>query len=267
MELTTHPVEGTDPGLFAEIIRPGGATAGHPLPPVLLLHGFASNSQLNWHTSGWIGALTAAGRTVITVDLPGHGRSAGGAGLENYRPSRIRADLLQILSDAGVLPLNPDDGGTGVDIIGYSLGSRLAWEFGATQLELVRRMVLGGPGSRDPLAEFDLPGARASLAGGPDLTDPSSAELLRMARLVPENNLDALFLMIQAIKEEPFLPAEAVPAMPLLLVAGDRDELAATAPGLVELSGQAELVLLPGRTHANAVTSRVFKQAAIGFLG
>lgn len=264
MELRTHTVEGSDPRLFAEVFPPDAGATGRP---VLLLHGFASSSQLNWHDSGWIAALTAAGRTVLTVDLPGHGRSAGPADLDAYRPSRIRADLLQLLTDAGVRPLADGDPASGVDVVGYSLGSRLAWEFGATQPDLVHRMVLGGPGSGDPLADFDLPAARASLAGGADVADPTTAELLRMALLVPGNDIPALLAMVEAVKDEPFSPADAVPAMPLLLVAGDRDTLAATAPDLAELSGHAELLLLPARTHANAVTSRTFKQAAIRFLG
>lgn len=264
MELRTHTVEGTDPQLFAEVIQPDGAASASR--PVLLLHGFASSSRLNWHDTGWVSALTDAGRTILTVDLPGHGRSAAPAGLDAYRPSRIRADLLQLLMDAGVRPLAADDPTTGVDIIGYSLGSRLAWEFGATQPELVHRMVLGGPGSGDPLADFDLSAARENLAGGGAVADETTAELLRMATLVPGNDVPALLNMVEAAKEEPFVPAEAVPAMPLLLVAGDRDILAAGAPELAALSGQAELLWLPGRTHANAVTSRAFKQAAINFL-
>ncbi|MCC3277467.1 alpha/beta hydrolase [Arthrobacter sp. zg-Y20] len=244
----------------------GGAAADAGLRPVLLLHGFASNSQLNWHDAGWVSALVAAGRRVITVDLPGHGASAAPADLDSYRPSRIRADLLQVAQDAGVRPLADGDPASGLDVVGYSLGSRLAWEFGATQPELVHRMVLGGPGSADPLAEFDLDAAREAAAGGAPVADPRTAELLRMAQLVPGNNLAALFRMVEAIKEEPFNPEAAVPAMPLLLVAGDRDDLAATAPELAALSGRAELLELPARTHANAVTSRAFKSAALDFL-
>ncbi|MCC9172989.1 alpha/beta fold hydrolase [Arthrobacter sp. zg-Y179] len=260
-------VEGTDPRLSVEIIDPAGGAAGTTaLRPVLLLHGFASSAQLNWHDSGWLTALTAAGRRVITVDLPGHGGSAAPEDLDSYRPSRIRADLLQILQDAGVFPLADDDPASGLDVVGYSLGSRLAWEFGATQPELVHRMVLGGPGSGDPLADFDLDAASEAAAGGAPVADPRTAELLRMAQLVPQNRLAALFRMIEAIKEEPFSPAAAVPSMPLLLVAGERDDLAATAPKLAALSGQAELVSLPARTHTNAITSRAFKNAAVEFL-
>ncbi|GAA3295705.1 alpha/beta fold hydrolase [Arthrobacter citreus] len=266
MELRTRTVEGTDPQLFAELIEPDGGARSER--PVLLLHGFASSSQLNWHDSGWVSALSGAGRRVITVDLPGHGRSAAPVELDAYRPSRIRADLLQLLLDAGVQPLTGDHPESGVDVIGYSLGARLAWEFGATQPELVHRMVLGGgPGTDDPLAAFDLAAARAAMEGTGEVADQATAELLRMAALVPANDLSVLLSMVEAIQQEPFVPAEAVPSMPLLLVAGDQDAFAAGNAELAELSGQAELLALPARTHANAVTSRAFKQAAISFLG
>lgn len=258
-------VEGTDPRLDVRIFA-GSDDAASAGRPVLLLHGFASNAQLNWHNSGWIDAFVSAGRRVITVDLPGHGSSAAPADLDAYRPSRIRADLLQVVQDAGARPLADGDPAGGLDVVGYSLGARLAWEFGATQPELVHRMVLGGPGSGDPLAAFDLDAAREAAAGGAPVADPRTAELLRMAQLVPQNNLAALFRMVEAIKEEPFSPASAVPSMPLLLVAGERDDLAATAPELAALSGQAELLTLPARTHTNAVTSRAFKTAALEFL-
>lgn len=265
-----HTVEGTDPGLFVEIHEPsGGKDAG--LRPVLLIHGFSSSGKLNWSDTGWVAALQEAGRRVILVDLPGHGRSGSPEDLDSYSPSRIRADLLQIVSDAGARPLRDGDPSSGLDLIGYSLGSRLAWEFAATQPELVHRLVLGGPNKEDPLAAFDLAAAQRHLADGTPIADESTAGLLKMAQLLPSNDLFALLTLIEAVKAEPFDPAEAVPHMPMLLVAGDKDERAATMPELAALAigagGMAEQLLIPGRNHANAVTSRVFKDAAIDFLG
>ncbi|WP_081416355.1 alpha/beta fold hydrolase [Arthrobacter castelli] len=234
--------------------------------PVLLLHGFASSSKLNWHDAGWLTALTGAGRRVISVDLPGHGHSASPEDLDAYTPSRMRADILQVLYDAHVSPVADDDPTSGVDIIGYSLGSRLAWEFGATQPELVHRMVLGGPSTDDPLADFDLAAAQQYLADGTAMADERSYSLLKMAQLVPTNDIFSLLSMIQAIKTEPFVPAEAVPHMPMLLVAGEKDELAETMPRLAGLSANARTLVLPARSHTNAVTSRTFKNAAVDFL-
>ncbi|MBE0010484.1 MULTISPECIES: alpha/beta fold hydrolase [unclassified Arthrobacter] len=258
-----HLVEGIDPHLFVEEHSPAQESASRP---VLLLHGFASSTKLNWQDTGWIRALTEAGRRVITVDLPGHGNSASPEERDAYAPSRIRADLLQLLQDFHVIPLDDATPGSGVDIIGYSLGSRLAWEFGATQPELVHRMVLGGPGSADPLADFDLAAAQRHLTDGTPVEDASTADLLRMARMVPSHDVFALLTMVEAIKGEPFTAAEAVPHMPLLLVAGENDDRAATMPDLAALSDRTETLWLPGRTHTNAITSRAFKKAAIDFL-
>ena len=196
-ELHSHTVEGTDPQLYVAVHEPQN-DAG--LRPVLLLHGFSSSSKLNWEDSGWVTALLEAGRRIITVDLPGHGRSGAPEDMDSYSPSRIRADLLQIVFDAGVRPLRDGDPSSGLDVIGYSLGSRLAWEFGATQHELVHRLVLGGPNVADPLADFDLIAAQRYLADGTPIADESTAGLLKMAMLLPSNNIFALLSLIEAIK-------------------------------------------------------------------
>ncbi|WP_230117044.1 alpha/beta fold hydrolase [Arthrobacter sp. Bi83] len=267
-EQHSHTVEGTDPQLYVAVHEPK-TDAG--LRPILLIHGFSSSSKLNWEDSGWLAALLDAGRRVITVDLPGHGRSGAPEDMDSYSPSRIRADLLQIAFDAGVRPVQAGDPASGLDLIGYSLGSRLAWEFGATQPEIVHRLVLGGPNMADPLAEFDLVAAQHYLADGTPIGDGSTAGLLKMAQALPSNNIFALLSLVEAIKGEPYDPAEAVPHMPMLLVAGENDDRAASMPQLAELAAKvgsmAEQLVLPGRNHTNAVTSRVFKQAAIGFLG
>ncbi|WP_254455229.1 alpha/beta fold hydrolase [Paenarthrobacter ureafaciens] len=267
VEQQRHTVEGTDPGLFVEVHEPAN-DAG--LRPVLLIHGFSSSSKLNWVDSGWIATLQGAGRRVITVDLPGHGLSHAPEDLDSYTPSRIRADLLQMVYDAGARPLQDGNPASGLDIIGYSLGSRLAWEFAATQPDLVHRVVLGGPSAADPLAAFDLAAAQRYLADGTPIQDESTAGLLKMAQLIPSNNLFAMLSLIEAIKGEPFDPAEAAPHMPLLLVAGEKDERAGTMPALAEIAGKrgamVETLVVPGRTHTNVVTSRAFKEAAVEFL-
>lgn len=266
-EQHSHTVEGTDPQLYVAVHEPQ-VDAG--LRPVLLLHGFSSSAKLNWEDTGWITALLEAGRRIITVDLPGHGRSGAPEDLDSYAPSRIRADLLQIAFDAGARPLRDGDPASGLDLIGYSLGSRLAWEFGATQHELVHRLVLGGPNVADPLADFDLVAAQRYLADGTPIADASTAGLLKMAQLLPSNNIFSLLSLVEAVKGEPFDPAEAVPHMPMLLVAGENDERAASMPDLAALGAKAgamvEQLVLPGRNHTNAITSRAFKQGAISFL-
>ena len=259
-----HTVEGTDPGLNVVVAEPDTPAA---LPPVLLLHGFASSVALNWEQSGWISALLAAGRRVIAVDLPGHGGSSAPEDVDSYTPGRIRADLLQIVTDAGARPIADGHPDSGLDVIGYSLGSRLAWELGATQAGLVRRLVLGGPSSRDPLAEFDLAAAQRFLADGTPIEDESTANLVAIAQASPSSDMYALLSLVEGIKEEPFDAAEAVPQQPVLVVSGEKDERLASLEVLRGLVPSAEVVVIPGRNHVNVVTARAFKEAAIEFLG
>ncbi len=258
-----HTVEGTDPGLNVLVAEPE-TPAG--VPPVLLIHGFASSVALNWEQSGWVSTLLESGRRVIAVDLPGHGRSAAPEDVDSYTPSRIRADLLQIVTDAGARPIADGHPASGLDIVGYSLGSRLAWEFGATQPSLVRRLVLGGPSSRDPLAEFDLPAAQRFLADGTPIDDESTAALVTMAQASPGADMYALLSLVEGIKEEPFDAAEAVPRQPVLMVAGEKDERVGALEVLRGLAPGAEVVIVPGRNHINVVTARAFKEAALEFL-
>jgi pimeloyl-ACP methyl ester carboxylesterase len=74
--------------------------------PVLLIHGIATNTDALWRKTGWVDSLEAAGRTVIGVDLPGHGASKDAV-------DRDAADLLlEEVAKHG-----------SVDAIGFSVGA------------------------------------------------------------------------------------------------------------------------------------------------
>jgi len=74
--------------------------------PVILINGMGSNFDSLWRRNGWVDKLQAAGRTVIGVDLPGHGASKDAVG-------RDAADL--ILDEAAKHG--------SVDAIGFSAGA------------------------------------------------------------------------------------------------------------------------------------------------
>lgn len=259
-------VEGVDAGLHAQRFEPEPEDT-IDAPPVLLVHGFASSSELNWERPGWVRDLTRAGHTVLTVDLPGHGRS-GPAPVEACLPSRIRADLLQLLAQEDVRPIGPDGGG--VDLVGYSFGARLAWELAAAQPELVRRVVLGGAAGNDRFVAVDLASARAHLESGAGIAHDETRMFLAMAQAAG-NPMDAVLTFIHAAQQEPYHPETMVPHQPVLLAAGENDEVAAGMDELVRLlqdrGGAPELLRIPGRDHLSTVTSRQFKDAALAFLG
>jgi pimeloyl-ACP methyl ester carboxylesterase len=74
--------------------------------PVILINGMGSNFDSLWRRNGWVDKLAAAGRTVIGVDLPGHGAAKDAVG-------RDAADL--IVDEAA-------QHGS-VDAIGFSAGA------------------------------------------------------------------------------------------------------------------------------------------------
>ncbi|MFJ4211050.1 alpha/beta fold hydrolase [Paenarthrobacter sp. NPDC089675] len=252
--------------LHVEVYEPHDGRDELQFPPVLLIHGYASSGDMNWNRSGWTSALTNAGRLVITVDLPGHGLSEPPEDDYAYRPSTICSTFSEIVrgvlqQHAPVRELAPI-----VDVIGYSLGSRLAWQFAATYPELVRRLVVGAPSRHDPFADFDHEAAELHLTSGQSPTDSTTAEFLRMGQAGAGNDISELLRMIRQFQLEPFTPYDAVPQSPVLLVAGDRDPLAETMPELAALAPSHEITWLPSRNHTNAVSSRTFKNAAIKFL-
>jgi 2-succinyl-6-hydroxy-2,4-cyclohexadiene-1-carboxylate synthase len=76
-----------------------------------------------------VDGLTGAGLTPVLVDLPGHGREA-----ERSDPSSFTLEaLLAHLGRAGDWP---------TDVVGYSMGGRIALHFAAAFSDRVRRLVL-----------------------------------------------------------------------------------------------------------------------------
>jgi len=96
--------------------------------------------------------------------------------------------------------------------------------------------------------------------------DPIAQTFYRFASARPTNDLKALAACITGL--QPHWDRAKVSAIhtPILVVAGDRDELAPDAPELVELIPSSRLVVIPGRDHMGAVPAREFKHAAIDFL-
>ncbi|MSQ23625.1 MAG: 2-succinyl-6-hydroxy-2,4-cyclohexadiene-1-carboxylate synthase [Chloroflexi bacterium] len=106
--------------------------------PVLLLHGFTGSTAAWGPIRSWL----AEHRQVIGVDLIGHGRSACPADPDRYTMEHAVADLSAVLDR-----LNLDQ----VDVMGYSMGARLALFFAVEAPQRVHSLVLesGSPGLRE----------------------------------------------------------------------------------------------------------------------
>ncbi len=99
--------------------------------PLLLLHGFTGRGTA-W---GAHAAALARAFRVITVDLPGHGRSGTGTPGQ-VTVERTADDLAAILRQTGAIPAN---------VLGYSLGARIALRLAIAHPSVVRRLVLESP--------------------------------------------------------------------------------------------------------------------------
>lgn len=102
-----------------------------PFPPVVLVHG-AGGTHLDWPAA----LRRLPGCRVITLDLPGHGRSdlPGRQSVDAYA-----ADVIALL-DALALPE--------VVIVGHSMGSAVGLTLGLAQSDRVAGLVLIGSGAK-----------------------------------------------------------------------------------------------------------------------
>lgn len=102
------------------------AGAGDPL---LLLHGFTGNSR-NWPAQV---EVFARRHLTITVDLIGHGRSESPAGVRRYRMENVASDVVALVREIASGPVN---------LIGYSMGGRLALYLALARPTFVKALVL-----------------------------------------------------------------------------------------------------------------------------
>lgn len=222
------------PTLVYQESHPRGAQTG---PPVLLIHGFASDSS-DW--AGWPDALAQAGRASILVDLPGHGSSPAPASLDDATTSHLVEALAAITHGP-------------IDVVAYSLGARLAWEL--PRVAPVRRLVLGGLSPFEPFSALDFSALDAFLGGGAPPADPLTGMLAGMIS-APGRDAAALALVMRGLAAEPFSPVSP-PEVPTLFVAGDADPMTAEVPWPV--------TRVPG-DHVAALRSPEFRAAALAFL-
>ncbi len=100
-------------------------------PPVMLLHGWMANADLNW--AGAYGALADAGYRVLAIDHRGHGR-----GLRPSVPFRLAdcaADAAAVLRELELAPAT---------VVGYSMGGAIAQLVARDHADVCAGVVLSG---------------------------------------------------------------------------------------------------------------------------
>jgi pimeloyl-ACP methyl ester carboxylesterase len=226
--------------------------------PILLIHGFASNAQVNWVYTGWLQTLRGAGRRVLAVDNRGHGRSAKLYDPAAYAAPVMAEDMRRLLDHLGI---------GRADVMGYSMGARIAAFLALNHPERVRSAVFGGlgigmvrgVGPPEPIAAaLEAPDASA-------VADPVAQSFRAFAEQT-RSDLEALAACIRASRQTITAELAGRISVPVLVAVGTQDSIAGSAAELAALIPGAEVLDIPNRDHMLAVGDKTYKAGVLDFL-
>jgi pimeloyl-ACP methyl ester carboxylesterase len=231
--------------------------------PLVLVHPFAMSFEV-WRQIGWLDFLVDQGRRVVGVDCRGHGRSGKPLDSRAYDGYQLADDVLAVMDAVGL---------ERADIMGYSMGGRIAVNLLARFPERFSVVIAGGAGLRPQRRDPHTQTAIAAAMEADDLSSVSNPVALFMRQFAERNgnDLHALAAMVRSNDRLVYDPPEIVAALsrahvPVLAVVGDQDPVLAEAQLLIETVPQGELLVLPGLDHGTTGESPTFKDAVASFL-
>ncbi|GAB1582263.1 alpha/beta fold hydrolase [Phyllobacterium phragmitis] len=226
--------------------------------PVLLIHGFASSSYVNWVSPGWFQTLTEAGYRVIAIDDRGHGQSEKSHEPADYTPSLMAGDAAALLDHLGIGKAH---------VMGYSMGARIAAFMALEHPSHVHSLVFGGLGIGMVTGAGDWePIHEALLAEDPaSITHPRG---LMFRKFADQTKSDRLALAACVLTSKETLSAEAIGRItqPTLVAVGTKDDIGGSPHDLARLLPNGRSLDIPDRDHMLAVGDKVFKRAVLEFL-
>jgi len=226
--------------------------------PIILVHGFASNKEVNWVVPGWVATLTSAGRRVIALDNRGHGASSKLYEPADYDRAKMAEDVRALLDHLDLAR---------ADVMGYSMGARITANLALAHPDRLRSVILGGVGKR-LVAGGGLPESVAQALearSSDDVSDPQGFMFRRFAEQT-KSDLHALAACARGgglpLKREDVAQMK----MPALVAVGTKDTIAGSPHELAQLIPGARVLEIPNRDHMLAVGDRVYKQGVLAFL-
>ena len=227
-------------------------------PPVLLIHGFASNVQTNWVTPSWVGYLRGKGYRVIAFDNRGHGQSAKLYRLEDYGAPLMAEDARRLLDHLGIQSAH---------VMGYSMGARIATFVTINHPEKVRSLVIGGMG----MAMVDgMVGEDAIVAAleAPSLDDVAGEPGRAYRKFAEQTGSDVLALAhVMRVARETVAPEQlALIDVPVLIAVGENDRVAGSPEELGTFIPNSKVHVIPRRDHMLATADRTYIAEVLKFL-
>jgi pimeloyl-ACP methyl ester carboxylesterase len=239
--------------------------------PVLLIHGFGGNVELQWVIPGVFSAL-AKDHHVIAYDVRGHGKSG--------KPHDVKAYGLQMVEDP--VRLLDHLKIRKAHVVGYSMGAIIAAKLLVTHPDRLLTVTLGGGGPmiRDErLLQFTDRLAESLEQGkgiGPLLealtppgkAPPSPEQIKTVSKFFTAfNDTKALAAVARSFKalpdSEAQLKANRVPTLALI---GSDDPLKKLVDPLPGRLTNLQVIVLAGANHMTAFTSPRFVEALQRFL-
>jgi pimeloyl-ACP methyl ester carboxylesterase len=226
--------------------------------PIVLVHGFASSKSVNWVYPAWTSELRKDGRRVIALDNRGHGDSAKLYDPAQYAIAEMATDVLALLDHLEIAR---------ADMMGYSMGGRIAANIALTSPQRMRSAIFGGIGMA--MIEGGGPGENVALAleapSLDDVTDPVGRTFRAFADQTRSDRL-ALAACMRGSRGLMSRQDAGRIAVPVLVAVGTTDEVAGSASALGALIPGAEVLEIPNRDHMRAVGDKIYKAGVIDFL-
>ena len=226
--------------------------------PIVLVHGFGSSKEVNWVQPSWLTTLNGAGRRVIALDNRGHGQSTKLFDPAEYHTTKMAEDVRALLDHLGV---------PRADVMGYSMGARIAAFLALAHPDRVRSMVLGGLGSH-LIDGVGLPESIAEALEAPSLDDVADPQGRVFRAFADQTRSDrrALAACIRGSRQVLSREQAASIRTPTLIAVGTKDPIAGSAEGLAAVMPNARALPIPNRDHMLAVGDKVFKAGVLQFL-
>lgn len=227
-------------------------------PPIVAVHGFGSNGEVNWVATGWVEALTGAGYRVITLDNRGHGASQ-----KIYDPSLYGAP--DMARDVANLIDHLDLGR--VALIGYSMGARICAFVCLQNPETIACAIFGGLGGNmvRPMLDSDEIIDALNARALSDVTHPTGRQFRIFAEHT-KSDLKALSACMAGSRTR--IAKEDIEriAVPVLVAVGSEDVVGGDPQVLADLLEKGEALIIERRDHMRATGDPKFKAGALDFL-
>ena len=226
--------------------------------PVLLVHGFASNSHINWINTGWFKCLSERGFHTLSFDNRGHGESESRHDEKEYGAHLMASDVIALCDHLEI---------KAVHLMGYSMGARISAFVAKQTPDRVKTVIFAGMGynlirglgNPEPIARaLEAPSIE-------DVTNPATRNFRVFAEQT-NSDLKSLAACIRSTRVPIAKEDIAALTLPALVAVGTEDVIAGSGQDLADIIPGAVHLPIPNRDHMRAVGDKTYQQGVLKFL-